>query len=113
MYENELAKIEKLIEKKSIKKMIMEAAREVGTGLNGKDGRDGKDGFHGLDGYTPIKGIDYFDGLNGRDGKDGKNGIDGKNGRDGLNGKKQACLIYSLRSCSSCSMDYPWALFMH
>ena len=87
MYENELAKIEKLIEKKSIKKMIMEAAREVGTGLNGKDGRDGKDGFHGLDGYTPIKGIDYFDGLNGRDGKDGKNGIDGKNGRDGLNGK--------------------------
>ena len=109
MYENELSKIQRLLEEKKlkeqavlqaredivrtidqnfgIKKMIMEAAREVGTGLNGKDGRDGKDGFHGLDGYTPIKGIDYFDGLNGRDGKDGKNGIDGKNGRDGLNGK--------------------------
>lgn len=106
MYENELSKIEKLLEEKKlkeqavlqaredivrtidqnfgIKKMIMDSALEIGTGLNGKDGLDGKDGINGRDGKDGINGKD---GKNGRDGKNGLNGKDGANGKDGKDGQ--------------------------
>ena len=111
MYENELSKIEKLLEEKKlkeqavlqaredivrtidqnfgIKKMIMDSALEIGTGLNGKDGKDGIDGLNGADGLDGKDGINGKDGLNGKDGKQGlpgRNGINGKDGQPGLNG---------------------------
>ena len=111
MYENELSKIQRLLEEKKlkeqavlqaredivrtidqnfgIKKMIMDSALEIGTGLNGKDGIDGKDGINGRDGKDGINGKDGKngrDGLTGKPGKDGANGKDGEDGQPGLNG---------------------------
>jgi len=111
MYENELSKIQRLLEEKKlkeqavlqaredivrtidqnfgIKKMIMDSALEIGTGLNGKDGKDGIDGLNGADGLDGKDGINGKDGLNGKDGKQGlpgRNGINGKDGQPGLNG---------------------------